>query len=261
MILGIDIGNTTSEFGFIYNGKRISSYKLRSDHLKTVDNWLLDLFGILSYENIRTDSIKDCVISSVVPPLEEKIFNACKKFLKKEPLRIGKELEVPIKINYKNKEEVGIDRVVNAYAGVKRYGKPLILIDLGTAITFDVVNEKGEYDGGSIFPGIDSSIEALFSKTAKLPKVNIQDVKEIVGKDTVESIKSGIFYGYVSLIEGMVEKIKNKYKFNPKVILTGGSGEILTKGIGIDHIYDRYLSLEGIYEIYRYYSKNKEIDN
>ncbi|ACO04184.1 MAG TPA: type III pantothenate kinase [Persephonella sp.] len=253
MILGIDIGNTTSEFGFIYNGKRINSYKLRSDHTKTVDDWLIDISAIFSIEGMKKESVKDCVISSVVPPLEDRIYSACKKFLGKKPLRIGKELKVPIKINYKNPEEVGIDRVVNAFAGVKRYGKPLILVDLGTAITFDVVNQKGEYEGGAIFPGIDSSIEALFSKTAKLPKVSIENVKKVVGKTTVESIQSGIFFGYISLIEGMIKRIIREKGFSPKVILTGGSGEIITKGLEIDHIFDMYLSLEGIYDIYSYH--------
>ncbi|WP_457621068.1 type III pantothenate kinase [Persephonella sp.] len=253
MILGVDIGNTTSEFGFIYNGRRINSYKLRSDHLKTVDDWLIDISAVFHLEGLEKESVKDCVISSVVPPLEDRIFSACKKFLGREPLRIGKELEVPIKINYRNPEEVGIDRIVNAFAGIKRYGKPLILVDLGTAITFDVVNDKGEYEGGAIFPGIDSSIEALFSKTAKLPKVSIENVKNVIGKTTVESIQSGIFFGYISLIEGMIEKIMEERNFRPRVILTGGSGEIITKGLEIDHIFDRYLSLEGIYDIYSYH--------
>ncbi len=250
MILGIDIGNTTSEFGFIYNGKIVNSYKLKSDHSKTTDDWLIDISAVFDIEGIGKESVVDCVISSVVPPLEEKIFNACRKYLKKKPLRIGKELKVPIKINYHKPEDVGTDRIVNAYAGIKRYGKPLILVDLGTAITFDVVSEKGEYEGGAIFPGIDSSIEALFSKTAKLPKVSIEDVKSVVGKTTVESIQSGIFFGYVSLIEGMIKRIIREKNFCPKVILTGGSGEIITKGLEIEHIFDRYLSLEGIYDIY-----------
>ncbi|WP_457641977.1 type III pantothenate kinase [Persephonella sp.] len=253
MILGIDIGNTTSEFGFIYDGKRINSYKLKSDHYKTSDDWLIDLSAIFYIERIEKEKIKDCVISSVVPPLEDRIFSACEKFFNKKPLRIGKELRVPIKINYKNPEEVGIDRVVNAYAGIKRYGEPLILIDLGTAITFDIVNKNGEYEGGAIFPGIESSIDALFSKTAKLPKVSIENVKNVVGKTTVESIQSGIFFGYVSLIEGMIKRIKAELNTECKVVLTGGSGEIISKGLKEKHVFDKYLSLEGIYDIYKYY--------
>lgn len=249
MILAIDIGNTTVEFGFIKDQKLLESYKLSSNIDKTVDDWLLDLKVIFSVENLE---VQDFVISSVVPQIEDKISYAIKKGFNKKPLIIGKDLKIPIKNNYKNPYEVGIDRLVNAYGAIHKANPPLIVIDLGTAITFDIVNEKGEYEGGAIFPGIDSSIKTLFSKTSKLPMVSINETKNIIGKTTIESIQSGIFFGYCSLIEGMVNRISKHYNRDFNIIITGGNSKLISKGLSIKHILDEYLSLEGIYLIYKF---------
>lgn len=249
MILAIDIGNTTTEIGFVKNLKDIKSYKLNSDKSKTVDNWLLDIFSIFNLLSIKKEEIDSCLISSTVPILEDKLAEAIKKFLNKEPIVLGQNTTIPIKNRYKKPEEVGIDRLLNAYSGLKLYGKPLIIVDLGTAITFDVVNNNGEYEGGAIFPGIQASIEALFSKTAKLPKVNIKEAKNVVGKTTIDSIKSGLFYGYISLIEGMIDKISRETEENYQVILTGGNGNLFENNLNV--IYDKYLALKGMYLIHK----------
>ena len=248
MIVGIDIGNTTVEIGFITDISNIKSYKLKTDRQKTVDDWFIDFYQILGIE--KFPRIKNFVISSVVPVVEKRISAALEKTNLADVLFLGKDIKIPIKNNYKNPEEVGIDRLVNACATVKKHGAPVVVVDFGTAITFDVVNDKGEYEGGAIFPGIDASIQALFSKTAKLPAVNIENVERVVGKTTTESIQAGIYFGYLSLIEGMIEKINNEYGYEHKLVITGGNGDIISKGLKIEHIYDRYLSMEGIYLIY-----------
>jgi len=247
MILAVDIGNTTVEFGFVDKNGLKKSYKLHSNLSKTSDDWLFDIRNILLVEK---NPPQDFVISSVVPQIEQRIIIAVEKLLGKKPKTIGKDLKVPIVNRYKNPEEVGIDRLINAFAAINKVNPPVIVVDLGTAITFDVVNQKGEYEGGAIFPGIQSSINALFSKTSKLPMVSFEESKRVVGKTTVESIQSGIFFGYCSLIDGMIKKISEEYKKSFNVILTGGNASLISKGLDIKHTLDEYLSLEGIYLIY-----------
>ncbi|MCX7739270.1 MAG: type III pantothenate kinase [Hydrogenothermaceae bacterium] len=242
MILGIDIGNTTVEFGIIEEG-RVTSYKFSSDRYKTVDDWLVNI-DFISRKGINPESI---LISSVVPQIEEKIELSLLKFFGIKPVIIGKDLQVPIKINYENPQEVGIDRLLNAYAGVKLSKPPLVVIDLGTAITFDIVNENGEYEGGMIFPGMESSIDTLFSKTAKLPKVKLEKPESFIGKNTVNSIQSGIYYGYTSLIDRMVEKINIYHGRDFDVIITGGHGRMISSGLYSQHKLIENLSMLGIW--------------
>ncbi|HHG73429.1 MAG TPA: type III pantothenate kinase [Persephonella sp.] len=253
MIIGIDIGNTTTEIGFLRSETLIKSYKLKTDRGKTQDDWFLDFYQILGIESFP--EAKDFVVSSVVPAVEDRIGKAVEKISGKKAIFIGKDIKVPITNRYRNPEEVGIDRLVNSFAVVKKYGYPSIVIDFGTAVTFDVINEKAEYVGGAIFPGIDASIEALFSKTAKLPSVNLQTVNHIVGKTTSDSIKSGIFNGYLSMVEGIVEKINKEAGYKHRVIITGGNGKLISEGLKIDFVYDEFLSMEGIYFVYTEYKK------
>ncbi|MBK3331920.1 type III pantothenate kinase [Persephonella atlantica] len=247
MIVGIDIGNTTVEIGFIYSKEKIKSYKLKTDINKTADDWFLDFYQITKLEG---KEIKDFVVSSVVPQVETKISKAVKRLSNKNPLIIGKDIYIPIKNNYKNPEEVGIDRLVNAYATIEEYGYPSVVIDFGTAITFDVISVEGEYEGGAIFPGIEASINALFSKTAKLPAVDLSQIKGVVGKTTSQSIKSGIYYGYLSLVEGMIDRINRETGYKNKVVITGGNGKLISEGIKVPSIHDRYLTMKGILFIY-----------
>lgn len=241
MILGIDIGNTTVEFGIIEKDI-ISSYKFASDRQKTVDDWLINIEFIIRGKG-RPDKI---FVSSVVPQIEEKLEVSLLKFFEKKPIIVGKDVKVPIKVNYENPKEVGVDRLINAYAGTKLTKPPFIVIDLGTAITFDVVNKEGEYEGGMIFPGMESSIDSLFSKTAKLPKVKLEKPESFIGKNTVNSIQSGIYYGYVSLIDKMIERISLYYKEDFDVLITGGHGKLISSGLEKKHKLVENLSMLGI---------------
>lgn len=249
MLLGIDIGNTTVEIGFIRSLENITSFKVSSQSQKSIDDWLFILFNAFSLNNLDKTDIKKVVIASTVPILEDKIAIAVEKFLNIKPIVLGQDLQIPIKNRYKKPEEVGIDRLLNGYAGIKLYNPPLIVVDLGTAITFDVVNRNGEYEGGAIFPGINASIEALFSRTAKLPKVNLKNVENLIGKTTKESIQSGLFFGYISLIDGMIEKINKEVGYKHNIILTGGNGDIFSPFLKNPNVYDRYLALKGMYYI------------
>ncbi|WP_457625635.1 type III pantothenate kinase [Persephonella sp.] len=248
MIVGIDIGNTTTEIGFLKSRTLVKSYKLKTDRTKTVDDWYLDIHQILQIEG--NSPVEDFAVSSVVPVVDSRISSAVEKLTGKKPLIIGEDLQIPILNRYEKPEEVGTDRLVNAFGVVRKYGYPAVAVDFGTAVTFDVINEMGEYTGGAIFPGIDASVESLFSKTAKLPSVNLKDISGVIGRTTVDSIRSGIYFGYISLVEGMIEKINKQTGHKHKVIITGGSGELISGGLKIEFIYDRYLTMESIYMIY-----------
>ncbi len=252
MIIGIDIGNTTVEIGFIKNLNNIKSFKLSTDLKKTKDDWILTLSNLFRMKNIFKNDIDYILISSVVPQIEDKIALAFREILEKDPLFLGKDVKIPIEIRYKKPEEVGIDRLLNAFSASRKIKPPLIVVDLGTAVTFDVVNEDGSYEGGLIFPGMESSIDCLFSKTAKLPKINLYEPDYVVGKTTHESINSGIYWGYVSLIDGIIDRIEHEYKTAFKVVITGGAAEFISKGLREGYILNRKLTMEGFYYLVKH---------
>lgn len=241
MILGIDIGNTTVEFGLI-DGECITSYKFSSDRTKTIDDWLINIDFVVK----SGKTPQEIIISSVVPQIEERLEKALQKYFGKKPLILGKDLEIPIKVNYDSPKDVGTDRLLNAYAGKVLAGAPLVVVDLGTAITFDVVNCKGEYEGGAIFPGMETSIDTLFARTAKLPKIKLEKPDGVVGKNTISSMQSGIYYGYISLIEGMVERIKKETGPDISIILTGGHSKFISSGINLNCRVVENLAMVGI---------------
>lgn len=252
MILAVDIGNTTTEIGYIKDLDKIETLKFKTDHEKTIDDWLINFSFFLNFYNLDETNVNKIYISSVVPQVEEKITKALKKLLNVNPLLIGKDVKVPLKINYENPLEVGADRILNAFASINITNPPLIAIDFGTAVTFDVVNKDSEYDGGLIFPGLESSVNCLFSRTAKLPKVKIEKPLNIVGKNTISSIQSGIYNGYISLVEGIISKIENEYKCKFNIILTGGHGKIISESLNLPHIFEQYLPMKGIYFLDKY---------
>ncbi len=247
MVIGVDIGNTTTEIGFIENLNDIKSYRFFTDRNKTTDEWRLLITDVVKSEKIFKADIKIILISSVVPSVEERISDAFQSIFNIKPLVLNKDIEIPIKNRYKNPEEVGTDRLLNAYSASKKIKPPLIVVDLGTAVTFDVVNDDGSYEGGLIFPGVSASIECLFYKTSKLPKVDLTIPETVVGRSTLESINNGIFWGYVSLINGVINLIEKEYRKTFKVIITGGSSDLISRGLREGFILSRKLAMEGIY--------------
>ncbi len=244
MIIGIDIGNTTVEIGIIKDISNIKTFKFKTDIEKTPDDWLINLDFVKKH---LEKNIEKILISSVVPQIENKIVDAIIKSFSIKPLIVGKDIVLPIKINYENPSEVGTDRVLNAFSALKIVEPPILVIDFGTAITFDIVNKDGEYEGGLIFPGIESSLNCLFSKTAKLPKVDFGKPDSIVGKNTVNSIKSGLYYGYASLVEGIKNKIEKDFNHSFNVVLTGGHSRLISENISFKHILEPFLPMKGFY--------------
>lgn len=244
-MLAIDIGNTTIALGIIKNNKVLDSIRIETTDqekaLKPSLNKRLNYFLAKGYD------CQEVIICSVVPITTRIVERLIKKRLNINPKVVGRDIKVPIKNFYKNPSQVGQDRLVGAFAALKLYGQPLIIVDLGTAITFDVVSKKGEYLGGAIVPGIRLSAESLFLKTALLPKIDIRAPKNPIGKTTQDSILSGLFYGYGALCRGFIELLTNQMKSTPKVVMTGGHTQLMKKFVSPDiRIIDENLVFRGM---------------
>ena len=246
MLLAIDIGNTTIALGFVQNGKVLVSRRMDTTDkphiLKLLLSRQLKYFSKKGYDGQKV------IICSVVPKTTVLVERYIKKTFGINPYVVGRDIIVPIKNCYKKPSQVGQDRLVGAYAALKLYGKPLILVDLGTAITFDVVSRKGEYLGGAIVPGIRLSAESLFSKTALLPQTNIRAPRNPIGKTTQESILSGLFYGYGVLCKGFIDLLARQLRATPKVVMTGGHTQLMKKFVSPRiRIIDEDLVFKGLY--------------
>jgi type III pantothenate kinase len=247
MLLTIDVGNTTTGFG-IFEGKilvhtfRISTINRTDDEITVL---LYDLFKI----NGLSFNIEGAIISSVVPYLTQKIINAIKKIFKVQTKEVGSGLKTGVKILYDNPKEVGADRIVNALAAYEKCGQSAIVVDFGTATTFDCVSPKCEYLGGVIAPGVNISMECLREHTAKLPKISLEKPMHIIGKNTVESMRSGIYFGYIEMVKGILDRLKLEMK-NPTVVFTGGDAEIFIKEIKQVDYFEPNLTFYGLESIY-----------
>ena len=253
MLLAIDVGNTNIVFGLFDGDDLVGNWRVATDKNKTSDEYGIVFANILKYNNMNEKDINSIIISSVVPPLMLTLSNMVKMYFNVEPLIIGPGVKTGMNIKYDNPKEVGADRIVNAVAGYEKYGGPLIIIDMGTAITFCYISEKGDYEGGLILPGINISAEALFQRTAKLPKVEIVKPTSVVRKTTVESIQSGLYHGYVGIIDHIIEEIAKDENIDTeklKVVSTGGLAKIFTEDSKYVNIVDELLTLEGLKRIY-----------
>lgn len=246
MHLTVDIGNTTIAFAVVDRNKILVVKKIETIVKK--DSLRLQLTGVLRSFNRRYGRISQAVICSVVPAAVSIVKSEIKSELGIRAFVIGEDIKVPMTNRYKNPRQVGQDRLVGAYAAMMLYGKPLIIIDLGTAITFDAVSAKGEYLGGAIVPGIRLSAESLFLKTALLPEIDIKAPKSVIGRTTQESILSGLFYGYGSLCHGFIDLMAKQIRGNPKVVMTGGHTQLMKKFINRDiRIVDEELVFKGLH--------------
>lgn len=246
MLLAVDIGNTNIDVG-LFDGERLhTNWDLATDVYKSSDEYALILLGLLGHEGLSAHDIEQAVICSVSPPLVPVFRELCRRYLNLTPLLVEAGVKTGVSILMDNPREVGPDRIVNAVGGHHLYGGPLIVIDLGTATTFDVVSEKGDYLGGAIAPGIKVATESLFQRTAKLPRVELIRPKNVIGRDTITAMQSGFIFGYVGLIEGMVTRIQKELGTSTRVIATGGYAELLAKETGIIEIVDPYLTLTGL---------------
>jgi type III pantothenate kinase len=246
MLLTIDVGNTNMLVG-VYRGKRlIHHWRLETKKERTADEFGIFFKELFQFAQLELNSVQAIIISNVVPPLEFSLERMCQRYFKLKPLFVSHELRLPIKIGLANPEEVGADRIVNAAAGTLVYGAPLILVDFGTATTFDFVNKAKVYKGGCICPGIAVSNEALYQKASKLPRVEIKKPKRIIGRNTIESIQSGIFYGYVGMVDSIVRRMQQEAKVRCKVVATGGFLSLITQASETIKKADPFLTLEGL---------------
>lgn len=246
MLLAIDVGNTNVVLGLYQRNKLIVHWRIETDLDRTEDEYAVLLKGLLSIHNMNIKDIKNVIISCVVPPVLSIFENLSKKYFNTSPLVVGPGIKTGIPILYDNPKEVGADRIVNAIAGYEKYGGPLIVADFGTATTFDVVSQKGEYLGGVIAPGIGISMEALFEKAAKLPKVELIKPANIIGRNTINSMQSGAVYGYAGLVDRIVEEIRKEIGEKVYVVATGGLAELIVpESVTIKEV-NPFLTLEGL---------------
>lgn len=250
MILVLDTGNTNIVLGVYEQGELTYHWRMETYRQKTEDEYAMAVKSLFSHVGLKFEDINGIIISSVVPTVMFPLEQMCRKYFNLRPLVVGPGVKTGLNIKYENPREVGADRIVNAVAAIHEYGDPLIIVDFGTATTFCYVNERGEYMGGSIAPGIGISMEALFDRASKLPRVELTRPDHIIGKNTVSAMQAGIVYGYVGLVEGIVGRMKEHSKVNPKVIATGGLAELIASETDIIDTVDNFLTLKGLHLIY-----------
>lgn len=255
MLLVIDVGNTNTAIGLYDGDTLVSDWRLATDRYRTADEWGQLLRSILHLDNRERAQIHDIAIASVVPPLDSALARTCDRYFSIKPYFITHKSDLGLKILYRPPSEVGADRLVNAVAAIEGHGCPAIIIDFGTATTFDVVSCDKEYLGGVICPGIGISSNALFDKAAKLPRVDLIRPKKIVGTTTVKSMQSGLFFGYLEQIKGIISLIKEELSKETLVIITGGLSRVFKDDLGDGVIQDETLTLEGLRLIYE---RNKD---
>ena len=252
MLLAIDTGNTNTLFAIHDGADWAVEWRIATDPARTADEYAVWFHQLMEMQGLKFDDIKDCVISTVVPQSLFNIRNLARRHLNVEPVVIGEEgVDIGIGVRIDNPKEVGADRLVNALGAVQKYKGNLIIIDSGTATTFDVVSEDKHFEGGIIAPGINLSVKALHEAAAQLPRIAIVKPNKVVGKNTVEAMQSGIFWGYIGLIDGLVRKIIEEDGREFTVIGTGGVASLFQGASETIQHYDSNLTIDGLYELWR----------
>lgn len=252
MILVIDIGNTNTVLGVFRDGELSYEWRIQTDRHKTEDEFGMLIKSLFEHKELTFAQIKGIIISSVVPPIMKALEKMCDIYFHITPLIVGKEeVDTYLDIKYPQPKEIGADRIVNAVGAIELYDTPLIIIDFGTATTFCYVDEDKAYRGGIIAPGIKVSMEALYSKASKLPKIEIEQPEQVVGKSTIGAMQSGVYYGYVGQVDGIVKQMKKDMTLTPTVIATGGLAPLIARGAETIDYVETHLTLKGLYNIYR----------
>ena len=250
LLLAIDVGNTNTVFALYRERDALGQWRISTTRERTADEYAAALTQLMMLKGYSHRDVGAAVISSVVPQAVNPLKSMCREFFDCTPRVVGEDLAVTIPVVIDNPREVGADRLVNAVAAHARYGGPLIVLDFGTATTFDVIDEEGRYCGGVIATGINLSLEALHRAAAKLPRIAVERPGRVIGTSTVSAMQSGVFWGYVSMIEGIVTRIKSEFGAEMKVIATGGLAGLFAGATdAIEHV-DRDLTMAGLVELY-----------
>lgn len=251
MLLVIDVGNSNTTLGVYRDEDLVAQWRLTTNPAGTVDEYGVQTRSLFQLAGMDFHDIEAIVVASVVPPLNNAIKAIAQVYLRRTPLFIDHTTDTGLKILYEPASDVGIDRIVDAVAAVARHGKPCIVVDFGTATTFNAVNHKGEYIGGLIAPGLKISAEALFSRTAKLPRVDIKRPAKVIGSSTVEAMQSGLYFGYASLVDGVLRRMIDEMGEKPRIVATGGLASLIAPESEFIEEVDETLTLEGLRLIYQ----------
>lgn len=250
MILVMDVGNTNIVVGLYKKQKLVSYWRLSTDQKKTEDEYGLQLLNLLYVQKVEAQHVDGIIISCVVPHIIYTFEQMCRKYFHLFPMVIGPGIKTGLNIRYDNPRDVGADRIVNAVAAIEEYNGPLIIVDFGTATTFCYIDHRNQYIGGAIAPGMNVAADALYQQASKLPRIEIGKPDHVTGKNTIHAMQSGVYYGYVGQVDGIVSRMKEEAKGNPFVIATGGLAELISKTAKTIDRVDPYLTLKGLYYIY-----------
>jgi type III pantothenate kinase len=251
LIFVFDVGNTNIVLGVYKSDELKHHWRIETNRNRTEDEFGMIIKSLFEHDGLALEDIDGIIISSVVPPIMLALERMCQKYFHIKPLVVGPGVKTGLDIKYENPREVGADRIVNAVAAIHEYGSPLIIVDFGTATTYCYINEHRQYLGGAIAPGINISTEALYSRAAKLPRIEITTPEGVIGKNTVSAMQAGIVYGYVGQVEGIVRRMMEQSVKIPTVIATGGLSNLIAQESSIIDIVDPYLTLKGLQLIYK----------
>ena len=246
MLLAIDVSNTHTKLGIFDRERLVQHWRVQTLIERTADEYAALLLGLFTWAGLTPDAVTGVIVSSVVPPINETIENLCRSLFGHPAVWVGPGIKTGMPILADNPREVGADRIVNSVAAYERVHTAVIVIDFGTATTFDYVTAKGEYAGGAIVPGIGISLDALGARTAKLPKVELVRPPRVIGKNTVHSIQSGVVNGYTCLVDGLVARIRDENDQSARVLATGGFGALIAATSSTIEAVDEFLTLEGL---------------
>lgn len=251
MILVVDVGNTNIVLGLYEKRELKHHWRLSTNRSSTVDEYGILITSLFQLADVKASEIEGVILSSVVPPIMNILERLFVQYVGKEPLIVGPGIKTGLNIRYENPKEVGADRIVNAVAGIEQYGSPLILVDFGTATTFDYIDASGAYLGGAIVPGVGIAAEALFQRAAKLPRIELAKPRMVVGRNTVAAMQSGIIFGYAGQVDGIVRRMMREFpNGKPRVIATGGMAELISGESETIEQVDPMLTLEGLRIVY-----------
>lgn len=252
MLLVFDVGNTNIVLGLYDGDKMIYHWRAATNELKTADEYAASLGMMFQLDGVTFDMVTDIIISSVVPPINPTLEYLCRRYFHVEPMMVGPGMKTGLNILYDNPRELGADRIVNAVAGITLYGGPLIIIDLGTATTFCAIDERKRYLGGAVTPGIGISMEALFQRASKLPRIELTPASSVICKNTVSAMQSGIYYGAIGQVDGIVRRMKKEMGYKEiKVIATGGLADLIASQSETIDVIDPLLTLKGLYILFK----------